>query len=280
MRRHAIAALAVALAPLLMAQTAPPATITDFASPVLAPVAASFASEPQTATGTAALLTQQANVIGVVRTDAPVAGAIPFGNGSLTFALPRGTELFPVALQQRRGVQLFCTSQTSSHVTNPLRPPMITRTCLANINGDRVFDNLAFMQVNVTSARSVSGAWEMGPAPHVGGGEVTIATVGIPSPAPFTPVEQPAIAPVIVEITARIVGDVANIEVRSREGDVSVPLSELRTTVAKATMPRTVTLYGAQIELQSLENGTLAYRIAKGFATDQPLVFPRAGSQR
>lgn len=281
MKRYAIAALTLALAPLLMAQaTPPPATISEFASPVLAPVATTFAAEPQTATGTAVLLTQQANVIGVVRTDAPVAGSIPVGNASLTFALPPGTELFPVALQSRRGVQMFCTSQTASNVLNPLRPPMITRTCLANTNGDRVFDNLAFMQVNVTSSRAVSGAWQMGPVPHVGGGEVTIATAPIASPVPLTPVQQTSIAPVVVEITARVVGDVANIEVRSREGDVSAPLSELRTTVAKATMPRTITLYGAQIELQSLEGGVLTYRVINGFATDQPLVFPRAGSQR
>jgi hypothetical protein len=120
----------------------------------------------------------------------------------------------------------------------------------------------------------------MAPVPHVGGGDVTIATAPIASPVPLTPVQQTSIAPVVVEITARIIGDVANIEVRSREGDVSAPLSELRTTVAKATMPRTVTLYGAQIELQSLENGTLTYRVVNGFATDQPLIFPRAGSQR
>jgi hypothetical protein len=280
MRRYAFAALSLALAPFLMAQTAPPATISDFVSPVLAPVAAQFSAEPQTATGTAVLLSQQALVVGAVRTDAPVAGAIPVGNVSLTLALPAGAELFPVALQNRRGVQLFCTPATTATVTNPLRPPMITRSCLANTNGDRIADNLGFMQVNVTASRAVSGAWQMGPAPHVGGGEVTIATAPIASPVPLTPAPQTSIAPVVVEITARIVGDVANIEVRSREGDVSAPLSELRTTVAKATMPRTVTLYGAQIELQSLENGTLTYRVVNGFATDQPLVFPRAGSQR
>jgi hypothetical protein len=280
MNRRIYVIAACVLAPFIMAQTAPPATISDFVSPVLAPLAAQFATEPQTATGTAVLLTQQALVVGAVRTDAPVAGAIPVGNASLTLALPAGTELFPVALQQRRGIQLFCTPGTTANVTNPLRPPMITRTCLANTNGDRVADNLAFMQVNATASRAVSGAWQMAPVPHVGGGDVTIATAPIASPVPLTPVQQTSIAPVVVEITARIIGDVANIEVRSREGDVSAPLSELRTTVAKATMPRTVTLYGAQIELQSLESGTLTYRVVNGFATDQPLIFPRAGSQR
>lgn len=280
MKRSVLAALTLALTPLLMAQTSPPATISDFASPVLAPVPAQFSTEPQTATGTAVLLSQQALVVGAVRTDAPVAGTIPVGNTSLTLALPAGTELFPVALQSRRGVQLFCTSQTTSTVTNPLRPPMITRSCVANTNGDRVADNLGFMQVSVTSSRAVSGAWQMGAVPHVGGGDVTIATAPIASPVPLTPLQQTNIAPVTVEVTARMIGDIANIEVRSREGDVSAPLSDLRTTVAKATMPRTVTLYGAQIELQSLEAGTLTYRIVNGFATDQPLVFPRAGSQR
>ena len=278
MKRSAFGALL--LAPFIMAQTAQPAIVTDFASPALAPVAAQFPAEPQTATGTAVLLTQQALVVGAVRTDAPVAGAIPVGNASLTLALPAGTELFPVALQQRRGVQLFCTPETTSNVTNPLRPPLITRTCLANTNGDRVADHLAYMQVNATASRAVSGAWQMAPVAHVGGGEITIATAPIASPVPLTPMQQTTIAPVVVEITARIIGDVANIEVRSREGEASAPLSDLRTTVAKATMPRTVTLFGAQIELQSLENGVLTYRIVNGFSTDQPLVFPRAGSQR
>ena len=55
---------ALLLAPLLMAQAAPPAAITDVGSPVLVPIAIEFNAEPQTTTGAAVLLSQQANVIG------------------------------------------------------------------------------------------------------------------------------------------------------------------------------------------------------------------------
>ncbi len=280
MKRLSLAALALVLAPLVMAQTPPPATISDVGSPALAPAPPTVNVEPQTASGTAVLLQQQAFVIGVVRTDAPVAGSIPVGNASLSLDLPAGAELYPVVLRQRRDVRLFCTSQTALNVTNPLRPPLVTRTCLAETNGDRVFDNIAYMQVAATATRSVSGAWQPAPVPHVGGGAITISTTRISSPVPFTPVQQHAIAPVIVEVTARIIGDVVNIELRSREGDVTAPLSEQRTTAAKASLPRTVTLQGAQIELQALTEGTLTFRVVSGFPTDQPLAFFSNGTSR
>lgn len=91
--------VALLLAPLLMAQTPPsPPTVTDAGSPVLAPQAVEFNAEPQSATGTAVLLTQQANVISVVRVDAPVAGSIPVGNASISLSIAPGTELFPILL--------------------------------------------------------------------------------------------------------------------------------------------------------------------------------------
>jgi len=181
-RRLSVAALL--LAPLLMAQAAPPAAITDVGSPVLAPVATQFNAEPQTTTGAAVLLSQQANIIGAVRVDAPVAGSIPVGNASIALSVSPGTELFPVLLQQRRNVRTFCTAAIETNVYSPIRPPLITRTCLADTNGDRVFDYLAYMQVNVTPTRSVSGAWEAPPVPHVSGGAITLANTPIPSPVP------------------------------------------------------------------------------------------------
>ena len=268
MRRLASALL---LAPLLMAQTTPPTTITDNGAPVFEAEAAQFPAGPQTATGTAILLSQQANVIGVVRVDAPVAGSIAVGNASLALELRPGTELFPVVLQQRREVRLFCTVTTDVTVLTPLRPPLITRTCLAETNGDRVFDYLGYMQINVTPARSVSGAWETPPLPRVSGGAITLATAAIASPVPFTALAEHHIAPVTLEVTARIIGETTTVDLRSREGEAGAPINDQRVTTVAANMPRTITLSGAQIELQSLSAGTLTYRVAAAFATGQPI---------
>lgn len=269
--RRLVAALL--LAPWLMAQAAPPAAIIDVGSPVLVPLAIEFNAEPQTTTGAAVLLSQQANVIGAVRVDAPVAGSIPVGNASIALSLSPGTELFPVLLQQRRNVRTFCTAAVETNVYSPIRPPLITRTCLADTNGDRVFDYLAYMQVNVTPTRAVSGAWEAPPVPHVSGGAITLASAQIPSPVPFTPLQQHRIAPVMLEVAARIVGETAILDLRSREGAVSAPISDQREAVLAANMPRTVTFNGAQIELRSLSAGTLTYRIVSAIPTDQVLTF-------
>lgn len=272
MKRRASSVAALLLAPLLMAQaTPPPATITDNGAPVFEAQAATFVAEPQTGTGTAVLLSQQANVIGVVRVDAPVAGSIAVGNASLALQITPGTEVFPVVLQQRRDVRLYCTVATDTTVLTPLRPPLVTRTCLAETNGDRVFDYMGYMQVNVTPTRSVSGAWETPPVPHVSGGAVTLATAPIPSPVPFTPLQQHRIAPVTIEITARIIGDTATVDLRSREGEVSAPINDQRVTTVATNMPRTIMLSGAQVELQSLSAGTLTYRVVSAFATGQPI---------
>lgn len=267
--KRALAALL--LAPLLMAQTPPPSTVTDVGAPILAPQTATFSAEPQTMTGTAVLLTQQANVISVVRVDAPVAGAIPVGNASVSLSIAAGTELFPVLLQQRRDIRLFCTVQTQTTVYSPLRPPLITRTCLADGNADRVFDHLAYMQINVTPSRAVSGAWETPVAPHISGGAVTLSVSPIPSPVPYTPLQQHTIAPVTLELTARVVAETVVVDLRSREGDAAVPIIDQREVTQTANMPRTLAFSGAQVELQSLSGGTLTYRIANALPTDQPL---------
>lgn len=271
MKRQLLAALL--FAPLVMAQTAPPQTVSDSGSPILAPQAVEVTADPQTATGTAMLLTQQADLIGVVRVDAPVAGSIPVGNASIALSLAPGTELFPVFLQQRREVRLFCTTQVQTTTYSPIRPPLITRTCLADTNSDRIFDHLAYIQLNVTPTRAVSGSWETPVTPHVSGGAVTIATAPIASPVPYTPLQTHRIAPVQLELTARVVGETAILDLRSREGEATVPISDQRDAVQAANMPRTLTFNGAQVELQSLENGTLTYRIVSAIPTDQPLTF-------
>lgn len=271
MRRNAAWLAALALAPLLMAQATPPATITDNGAPVFEAQAVQFSADAQTATGTAVLLSQQANLIGVVRVDAPVAGSITVGNASLALQVRPGTELFPVVLQQRRDVRLFCTVASDVTLLTPLRPPLVTRTCLAETNGDRVFDYMGYMQISVTPTRSVTGAWETPPTPRVSGGAVTLATAAIPSPVPFTPLPQHHIAPVALEITARIVGDTATVDLRSREGDASASINDQRVTTVATNMPRTIALSGAQIELQSLSAGTLTYRVVGAFPTGQPI---------
>jgi hypothetical protein len=270
-RKFGLAALV--LAPLLMAQTPPPETVSDSASPVLAPQAVEFNAEPQSAIGTATLLTQRANVIGVVRVDAPVAGSIPVGNASISLSIAPGAELFPLLLTQRRDVRLFCTVDTQTTVYSPIRPPLITRTCLADGNGDRVFDHLAFIQLNVTPQRTVSGSWETPPTPHISGGTVTIAVSPIPSPVPYTPLQTHRIPAVQLELTARVVGETAIVDMRSREGETSVAISDQRDAVQAASMPRTLTFNGAQVELQSLSAGTLTYRIVSAIPTDQALTF-------
>ncbi len=272
MKFRARSIAAFLLAPLLMAQTPPPpATLTDNGAPVFEALAVEFPTEPQTGTGTVVLLSQQANVIGVVRVDAPVAGSIAVGNASLTMQIAPGTEVFPVALQQRRQVRLFCTVATDVTMLTPLRPPMVTRTCLAETNGDRVFDYMGYMQINVTPTRNASGAWETPPVPHVSGGAVTLATAPIPSPVPFTPLQQHRIAPVTIEITARIIGDTSTVDLRSREGEASAPINDQRVTTVATNMPRTITLNGAEVELQSLSAGTLTYRVVSAFETGQPI---------
>lgn len=273
MTRHTLGFAALLLAPLLMAQTPPPQTVSDSASPILAPQPVEFSAEAQTSTGTAALLTQQANVIGVVRVDAPVAGSIPVGNASISLSIAPGAELFPLVLTQRRDIRLFCTVQTQTTTYSPIRPPLITRTCLADGNGDRVFDHLAFIQLNVTPTRAVSGSWQTPPTPHISGGAVTISVNRIPSPVPYTPQQAHRIPPVQLELTARVVGETAILDLRSREGDTTVPISDQRDSVQAADMPRTLTFNGAQVELQSLADGTLTYRIVSAIPTDQPLTF-------
>ncbi|MBK8542448.1 MAG: hypothetical protein IPL62_02110 [Caulobacteraceae bacterium] len=270
---HVASIAALLLAPLLMAQAAaPPATVSDPGLLVLAAQPVEFNAEPQTATGTTVLLTQQASIVGAVRVDAPVAGAIAVGNASLALEISPGTELFPVLLHQHREVRLFCRATTEVTALTPLRPPLITRTCLADNNGDRVFDYLAYLQVNVMPTRAVSGAWEIPATPHVSGGAVTIATTPIRAPVPFTPLQQNHIAPVTLELTARVIGDTAIVELRSREGDASALITDQRETTPVANMPRTVTLSGAQVEVQSLAAGALTYRLISGFPTDQPFV--------
>ncbi len=273
MKRRAVL-LALMLAPLLMAQAqTPPLTISDAGTPLLAPQAVELHADLMTASGASVLLTQQANVIGVVRVDAPVAGSVPMGNGAIAVQLSPGTELFPVLLQQRRDVRVFCSVATESTVLSPIRPPTITRTCLADNNGDRIFDHLAVMQVNITPTRAVSGAWQVPVLPHVSGGAVTIAVAPITSPAPFTPLQRHQIAPVTLEITARILGETVIADVRSREGETSAAISDQRETTPVANMPRTINLHGAQIEMVSLNAGTLTYRLISGFSTEQPLIF-------
>lgn len=265
---------ALMLAPFLMAQAqTPPLTISDTGSPVLAPQPVELHGDLMTATGTSVLLTQQANVIGVVRVDAPVAGSVPMGNAAIAVQVAPGTELFPVLMQQRRDVRVFCSVATESNVLSPIRPPLITRTCLADNNGDRIFDHLAVMQVNVTPTRAVSGAWQTPPLPHISGGAVTIVVAPISSPVPFTPLQQHHIAPVSLEVTARVLGQTVVTDLRSREGDVSAPISEQRETTPVANMPRTINLHGVQIEMVSLSEGALAYRLVSGFSTEQPLAF-------
>ncbi|MEZ5961148.1 MAG: hypothetical protein R3C30_12075 [Hyphomonadaceae bacterium] len=273
MKRFLFGLAALAFAPLLMAQTPPPATLSDAATPVLAPQPAEFSTEPQTATGATALLTQQADVIGVVRVDAPVAGSIPVGNASIALSLSPGAELFPVLLQQRREVRLFCTAQVQTTTYSPIRPPLITRTCLADTNSDRIFDYLAYIQLNVTPTRAVSGSWETPATPHISGGAVTLSTNPIASPVPYTPLQEHRLPPVTLELTARVIGDVAIVDLRSREGDVSVAISDQRDSTPAASMPRTLTFNGAQVELQSLQDGALTYRVMSAIPTDQPLIF-------
>ena len=273
MKQRKFGLAALLLAPLLMAQTPPPQSVSDAASPILAPQPVEFSAEPQTATGTTVLLTQQANVMSVVRVDAPVAGAIPVGNASISLSIAPGTELFPLVLVQRREIRLFCTVQTQTTTYSPIRPPLITRTCLADGNADRVFDHLAFIQLNVTPTRAVSGSWETPPTPHISGGAVTISVSPIPSPVPYTPLQTHRIPPVQLELTARLIGETAILDLRSREGDAAVPISDQRDSVQAANMPRTLTFNGAQVELQSLADGTLTYRIVSAIPTDQPLTF-------
>jgi len=273
MTRHSLGFAALLLAPLLMAQTPPPQTVSDSASPILAPQPVEFSAEAQTSTGTAALLTQQANVIGVVRVDAPVAGSIPVGNASISLSIAPGAELFPLVLTQRRDIRLFCTVQTQTTTYSPIRPPLITRTCLADGNGDRVFDHLAFIQLNVTPTRAVNGSWQTPPTPHISGAAVTISVNRIPSPVPYTPQQAHRIPPVQLELTARVVGETAILDLRSREGDTTVPISDQRDSVQAADMPRTLTFNGAQVELQSLADGSLTYRSVSAIPTDQPLTF-------
>jgi hypothetical protein len=273
MKRLLLGLAALAFAPLLMAQTPPPATVTDSASPILAPQPVEFSTEPQTMTGTAALLTQQADVISVVRVDAPVAGSIPVGNASIALSIAPGTELFPLLLTQRREIRLFCTVQTQTTTYSPIRPPLITRTCLADGNADRVFDHLAFIQLNVTPTRAVNGSWQTPATPHISGGQLTISVSAIPSPVPYTPLQTHRIPSVQLELTARIVGETAILDLRSREGDTTVPISDQRDSVQAASMPRTLTFNGAQVELQSLQGGTLTYRVVSAIPTDQPLTF-------
>lgn len=208
-----------------------------------------------------------------MRVDAPVAGSIPVGNASISLSIAPGTELFPLLLTQRREIRLFCTVQTQTTVYSPIRPPLITRTCLADGNADRVFDHLAFLQLNVTPTRSVSGSWETPPTPHISGGAVTISVAPIPSPVPYTPLQTHRIAPVQLELTARVVGETAIVDLRSREGATTVAISDQRDAVQAANMPRTLTFNGAQVELQSLANGTLTYRVVSAIPTDQPLTF-------
>lgn len=273
--RRLSALSALLLAPLLMAQTtapAPPATVTDNAVIVLAMQPATFASEPQTATGgTAVLLTQQANVFGVVRVDAPVAGIIPVGNFSLSLEVRPGTELFPLALVQRQDAHIFCTTTVTTTTVNPLRPPIATRTCLVDTNSDRVFDYLGYIQVGGPPGRSVSGAWETQVAPRVSGGTATISTTQIASPVPYTPLQTHHIAPLTLELTARVVGETVTVDLRSREGEASAPVTDQRETVLKANMPATAALYGAQVEVQSLNEGVLTYRIVSAMPTEQPI---------
>jgi hypothetical protein len=273
MKRLTYAMAALCFAPLVMAQTTPPQTVTDAGSPILAPQSVEVSAEVQTATGTTALLTQQANVVSVVRVDAPVAGAIPVGNASISLSVAPGTELFPVLLQQRSGMRVFCTVQTQATVYSPIRPPLITRTCLADGNADRIFDHLAYMQLNVTPTRTVSGTWETPATPHVSGGAITLSVSAIPSPVPYTPLQQHRIAPVQLELTARIVGETAIVDLRSREGDAAIAISDQRDAAQAANMPRTLTFNGAQVELQSLSAGALTYRITSAIPTDHPLVF-------
>ena len=127
------------------------------------------------------------------------------------------------------------------------------------------------MQISATPTRNVSGGWQTPPVPHVSGGTVTLATSAIPSPVPYTPLQTHRIEPVTIEMTARIVGETATLDLRSREGETSAPINDQRANAIAANMPRTITLSGAQIELQSLAAGTLTYRVLNAFPTDQPI---------
>jgi hypothetical protein len=109
--------------------------------------------------------------------------------------------------------------------------------------------------------------------PHISGGAVTIATNPITSPVPYTPLQTHRIAPVQLELTARIVGETAILDLRSREGEASVAISDQRDAVQAPSMPRTLSFNGAQVELQSLASGALTYRIVSAIPTDQPLTF-------
>jgi hypothetical protein len=266
-------ALLTALAPLLMAQAPASPTANDLATPAVAPVAAEFNTEPQTGTGEIVLFSQEARVIGAVRVDAPVSATIPIGNASIQVDVRAGAELYPVALQQMRDVRAFCSTQTTMNVTNPTRPPLIARTCLADTNSDRVFDNIGYMQVNVTIPRAVSGQWQTPVVPHVGGGQVFWLRTQIASPAPFTPLQTHSIAPVIVDVTARPLNGIAVVEMKSREGDARAQLNDQRENVRAEYMPRTINVHGAQVELQSLADGALTYRVINGFPTEHALAF-------
>jgi hypothetical protein len=266
-------ALLIALAPLLMAQAPASPTANDLATPAVAPVAAEFNTEPQTGTGEIVLFSQEARVIGAVRVDAPVSATIPIGNSSIQVDVRAGAELYPVALQQMRDMRAFCSTQTTMNVTNPTRPPLIARTCLADTNGDRVFDNIGYMQVNVTIPRSATGQWQTPIVPRVGGGQVFWLRTQIASPAPFTPLQTHSIAPIIVDVTARPLNGIALVEMKSREGDARAQLNDQRENVRAEYMPRTINVHGAQVELQSLTDDALTYRVINGFPTEHALAF-------
>lgn len=273
--KHLRKALLIALAPLLMAQAQTPQspTVADLGTPAVAPVATTFNTEPQTGSGEILLFSQEARVIGAVRLDAPVAAVIPVGNSSLTVDLRAGAELYPVAMQQLRDVRAFCSPQTTMTVTNPTRPPLISRTCVADTNGDRVIDIIGYMQVSVTIPRTVSGQWQTPTVPHVGGGQITWLRAPISTPLPFTPLQTHSIAPVVVDVVARPLNGIAIVEMKSREGEARAQLNDQRESVRAETMPRTINLHGAQIELQSLTDGVLTYRVISGFPTEHALAF-------
>src|SRR5690606_26020404 len=146
------------------------------------------------------------------------------------------------------------TPQVQTTTYSPIRPPLITRTCLADTNSDRIFDHLAYIQLNVSPTRAVSRSWETPVTPHVSGGAVTSATAPIASPVPYTPLQPHRAAPVQRDRPARIVGATASPELRTRGGDATVALSDQRGAVQAVNRPRTLTFNGAQAELQSLES--------------------------
>ncbi len=180
-------------------------------------------------------------------------------------SIPGGALLYRVKLQQKKGWSTYCTLEMVQS-----RPEsQVARICFSDSNNDGAFETAWHMNVPMEFSSSTR-PFESRPRLRMSGGSID---------GPYAPIIEPLRYQLVPE---------SQIE----SPKIAIELSSLNWTVAwfsavglqsnghailqsiedeSASRPKTIEIAGSQIEVISLEQEELTFRIVRPFPSDRPL---------